>query len=65
MGIQAIETYRKMPPDLMEEITHIAILNACSHSGLVQEARLIFGNIPMKTVSIYTTMVSPRCILFE
>ncbi|CAF2082273.1 unnamed protein product, partial [Rotaria magnacalcarata] len=56
MGIQAIEIYRQISLNLIDEITHICILNACSHSGLVQEARSIFENIPIKTVSIYTTM---------
>ncbi|CAF4388160.1 unnamed protein product, partial [Rotaria magnacalcarata] len=42
MGIQAIEIYRQISLNLIDEITHICILNACSHSGLVQEARSIF-----------------------
>ena len=57
MGIQAIELYRQIPTEFITEITHICVLNACSHSGLVDEARLIFQNIQTKTDSIYTTMV--------
>ncbi len=57
MGIQAIELYRQVPPELINESTHISVLNACSHSGLVDEARTIFRNIQMKTERIYTTMV--------
>ena len=57
MGVQAIELYRQMEAELIDEITHICILNACSHSGLVGEARSIFQNIQVKTVSIFTTMV--------
>ncbi|CAF5217220.1 unnamed protein product, partial [Rotaria magnacalcarata] len=67
MGIQAIEIYRQISFDLINEITHICILNACSHSGLVHEARSIFENIPIKTVSIYTTMTDclSRASLFQ
>ncbi|CAF1454984.1 unnamed protein product [Rotaria magnacalcarata] len=67
MGIQAIEIYRQISLDLIDEITHICILNACSHSGLVLEARSIFENIQIKTVSIYTTMIDclSRASLFQ
>ncbi|CAM4763497.1 unnamed protein product [Rotaria magnacalcarata] len=67
MGIQAIEIYRQISLDLINEITQICILNACSHSGLVHEARSIFENIPIKTVSIYTTMTDclSRASLFQ
>jgi pentatricopeptide repeat protein len=57
MGSQAIELYRQMPENLINEATHICILNACSHSGYVNEARSIFKNIQIKTERIYTTMV--------
>jgi len=57
MGIQAIELYHKMPKELINEVTHICVLNACSHSGLVSEARLIFKNIEIKSEKIYGTMV--------
>lgn len=57
MGIQAIELYRRMPSDLINEVTYICVLNACSHSGLVDEARIIFKNISIKTDRIYTPMV--------
>ncbi len=56
MGSQAIEVYRQMPKELMDEVTLICILNACSHSGLVDEARSIFTNIKVKSEQIYTTM---------
>ena len=46
-----------MPKELINEATYICVLNACSHSGLVNEARLIFQNIQMKTIRIYTVMV--------
>jgi pentatricopeptide repeat protein len=58
MGIQAIELYRQISEELINEITHICILNACSHSGLVHQARSIFQNIQIKTATILTTMVN-------
>ncbi len=57
MGLQAIELYRKMPSELIDEMTYIFVLNACSHSGLIDEARSIFRNIETKTYRIYSTMV--------
>jgi hypothetical protein len=38
MGIQAVELYRQIPKEFLDEVTYICILNACSHSGLVDEA---------------------------
>ncbi|CAF4467336.1 unnamed protein product, partial [Rotaria magnacalcarata] len=45
----------------------VCALNACSHSGLVSEARLIFKNIEMKTMRIYSTMIDclSRASAFE
>ena len=63
MGNQAVELYRQMPKQLRNESTYICILNACSHSGLVQEARSIFDNIPLKTERIYTAMVRKQFCL--
>jgi pentatricopeptide repeat protein len=60
MGSQAIELYRQMPKNFIDEVTYICILNACSHSGLVDEARSIFQNIQIKTESIYVTMVCKK-----
>jgi pentatricopeptide repeat protein len=57
MGIQAIELFRQMPSQFIDNVTYICILNACSHSGLVEEARSIFTNIQIKTEKIYSTMV--------
>jgi pentatricopeptide repeat protein len=57
MGIQAIELYRQIPKEFLDEVTYICILNACSHSGLVDQARSIFENIQIKTEIIFTTMV--------
>ena len=57
MGLQAVELYRRMPRALINEFTHICVLNACSHSGLVEEERSIFNQIEQKIDKIYTTMV--------
>ncbi|CAF3824244.1 unnamed protein product [Rotaria sp. Silwood1] len=67
MGFEAIQLYRKMPNNLHNEISHICVLNACSHSGLVQEAWSLFNDIPLKTEKIYTTMVDclSRLFLFD
>ena len=60
MGIQAIELFRQVPLDMLNEWIYVSIMNACSHSGLIQEAREIFNEIPInqKTNKIYTTMVN-------
>lgn len=57
MGSEAVELYRQMPEDLIDDITHVCILNAYSHAGLVDKARLIFGNIQKKAESITGGMV--------
>jgi len=57
MGLEAIELYHQMPSELINEVTYICVLNACSHSGLIDEARSIFRNIQTKTEKIYGTMV--------
>ncbi len=57
MGLEAINLYRQMPKHLYDEVTHICVLNACSHSGLLDEARSIFNEIRLKTERITTTMV--------
>ena len=57
LAADAIELYHRMPKKLIDEKTHVCVLNACSHSGFINEARSIFENIPMKNKWIYTTMV--------
>ncbi|CAF5210132.1 unnamed protein product, partial [Rotaria magnacalcarata] len=39
MGSEAIQLYKQMPNHLRDEVSHICVLNACSHSGLLHEAR--------------------------
>ncbi|CAM4947453.1 unnamed protein product [Rotaria socialis] len=67
MGVEAVEFYRQMPKELIHESTYVCVLNACSHSGLVAEARLIFNNIQTKTEIIYTTMIDclSRAVAFD
>lgn len=60
MGIQAVELYHQMPTELMDEVTYICVLNACSHSGLVDEARSLFRSTEMKTEYTYCTMVNKK-----
>ena len=57
MGLEAISLYRKMPNNLRDDVSHICVLNACSHSGLVDEARSIFDDISNKTEKIVAAMV--------
>ncbi|CAF0865251.1 unnamed protein product [Adineta ricciae] len=56
-GSQAIELYEQIPDRFINEVTYICILNACSHSGLVDKAVSIFEKIEMKTERIYTVMI--------
>ncbi len=60
MGIQAVELFRQVRLDMLNEWIYVCVLNACSHSGLIQEAREIFNEIPInqKTNRIYATMVN-------
>ena len=57
MGSEAVEMYRQMPQALIDEVTNVCVLNACSHAGLVDKARSIFQNIQNKTQSIFGAMV--------
>jgi pentatricopeptide repeat protein len=63
MGFEAVELFSKIPLKMLDERTYICVLNACSHSGLVDQAKKIFENIPNKTEFIFTTMVN-KFILF-
>jgi pentatricopeptide repeat protein len=57
-GLAAIELYQEMPSNFPNEISHICVLNACSHSGLLDQARSIFSKMTMKTERITSIMVS-------
>ncbi|CAF1385837.1 unnamed protein product [Rotaria sp. Silwood1] len=67
MGYEAVELYKRIPNDERDEISHICVLNACSHSGLLDEAHNIFNRIHTKTEKIITTMVDclSRLFLFD
>ncbi|CAF4026810.1 unnamed protein product [Rotaria sordida] len=67
MGFEAIELYRQIPNELRDEVTHICVLNACSHSGLLDQARNIFNEISFKTTEIFTVMIDclSRLFLFD
>ncbi|CAF2112326.1 unnamed protein product [Rotaria magnacalcarata] len=64
MGSEAIHLYKQMPNYLRDEVSHICVLNACSHSGLVHEARNIFDEITFKTEKIITIMIDSLSRLF-
>jgi hypothetical protein len=57
MGREAVHLFQSMPPALINESTHLCVLNACSHSGLVDTARSIFSTINKRSERIYTAMV--------
>ncbi|CAF3371283.1 unnamed protein product, partial [Rotaria socialis] len=57
MGCESITTYRQMPNNLRDDISHISVLNACSHAGLLLEAQAIFNEVSVKTEKITGTMI--------
>lgn len=57
MGFEAVELYQEMPNNLRDEISHVCVLNACSHSGLLDQAKKIFNEVPIKTQKIFAVMV--------
>ena len=57
MGLEAVDLYRKMPPHIRDDVTYVCVLNACSHSGLLDEAHSIFNEIPQKNKYVITAMV--------
>jgi len=63
-GKQAVDLYHRMPQEYIDEITHVCVLNACSHAGLVDDARQIFDNISHPTAKIITTMVNRNEFVF-
>jgi pentatricopeptide repeat protein len=58
MGSDAIALYRQMPEKMRDEGSHVCVLNACSHSGLVDEAQTIFNEIDITSEKVMCTMVS-------
>ena len=60
MGSEAIEIFNKVPSHILDSCIYVCVLNACSHSALVDQAQKIFGQIPFdqRTEKIVTTMVN-------
>ena len=58
MGYNAVDLYRRMPSHLRDSVTDVCVLNACSHSGLVEQAQTIFDHISNRNEHVVTTMVS-------
>jgi pentatricopeptide repeat protein len=64
MATQAIQLFHQTPSNLILEPTYVSVLNACSHGGLVDEARSIFSKINNKTEKIYAAMVDLKYLFF-
>ncbi len=62
MGIEAVRLFNQLPNEILNSWIYVCVLNACSHSGLVQQAKEIFEKIPIKerTNQIFTTMVKRK-----
>ncbi|CAF4322227.1 unnamed protein product, partial [Didymodactylos carnosus] len=67
IGSEAINLYRQMPENIRNTVSHICVLNACSHSGLLDQARAIFNEISAKTGEIIATMIDclSRVYMFD
>ena len=65
MGIEAVELYREMPVHLRNSVTDVCVLSACSHSGLVDQARSIFSQIEQKSDKMVTTMVGSSSLVYD
>lgn len=65
-GKEAVELFNKIPIEMINDRICVCVLNACSHSGLIEEAEEIFNRLPdeRKTERTYTSMVSMRNIHF-
>ena len=61
-SVEAIGIYRRIPEQIRDTISHGSVLNACSHAGLIDEARHIFRAIKKKNEIIVASMV---CILLN
>lgn len=58
MGHEALDIYKRMPANMLNTVSYVCILNACSNAKLIEQARSIFNGIEQKTATIVTTMVS-------
>ncbi|CAF3350545.1 unnamed protein product [Rotaria sp. Silwood2] len=57
MGYAAIDLYNQIFENIHDKISHICVLNACSHSGLIDQARIIFNKIHPNTEDIIVAMI--------
>ncbi|CAF1590895.1 unnamed protein product [Adineta ricciae] len=57
MGVKAVELFHQIPRSLIADYTYVCVLNACSHAGLVDQARSIFTSIESKTEKHYAAMM--------
>lgn len=64
MGYDALDLFRRMPTKSVDEYSYLVILNACSHSGLINEARSIYDTIKTKSNKISTAMVKESNLKF-
>jgi pentatricopeptide repeat protein len=64
MGIEAVQLFNQLSNEILNDYIYVCVLNACSHSGLVHQAKEIFEKIPIneRTNQIYTTMVKRKNI---
>lgn len=60
LGREAVQLYYRIPTEMIDDIINLCVLNACSHSSLINEAREIFNNISFdkRTEKIYSAMVT-------
>ena len=56
-GLDAFDLFQQIPDHLRNEISYVCVLNSCSHAGLLNQARMIFERVKIKTNQITTTMV--------
>ena len=60
MGVEAVESYRKIPVNLRNSVSVVCVLTACSHAGLIDEAQTIYRETSTKTKQIVTVMVNRK-----
>ncbi|CAF1267794.1 unnamed protein product, partial [Didymodactylos carnosus] len=69
-GLEAVSLFYKMKNEakiIPNQPTYVCVLNACSHSGLVGQAKSIFQSIENKDEKVYTAMIDTyaRVYLFD
>jgi pentatricopeptide repeat protein len=66
-GKEALELFGQISEEMIDHCSYVCVLNACSHSGLIEEGEMIFNRIPrdQRTEEIYTSMVSESLSLIR